>query len=342
MFVLIFILAHIRLDTELQIPLGEFEIFSQESFAVSDEGVIAYLDDEGSQLVLFRPDGTLIARSGGKGQGPQEFQDASEVCWSPREGVFVVLDASMQRVSRWKPDGSFVRVANIPVQPSDFRQPREKTSLFLLNPLGLPGIEPTLASYDSETEEQNALWVYPREDTKAFAQVGEAVFPMKWDGKLQYGVGRDFIAIASPEDGVLHVLDLEGRPSRSPLLMKIPARPITPDDVKQVVADLGPFRKILESQGFKASELDPPEHWPLVTEIHVDSSDRIWVFSHPTGQRGAHPFQVYSREGKLVGKGALASIPRHIGKDALYYTEEREEDEVVLVRARIEELNLSE
>jgi len=341
MFLLILTLAHIRLESEVTIPLGEFEIFSQESFAVSDEGVIAYLDDENAQLVLFRPDGALIARKGGKGQGPQEFNDASEVCWSPGEGVFVVLDASLQRVSRWKPDGSFVSVADIPVRPSDFRQPREKTSLFLLNPLGLPGIDPTLTSLDWTSGEQTALWVFTREEVKTFTKVGESVFPMKWDGRLQYGVGRDFVAVASPEDGMLHILDMKGKPVRAPMRMDIAARPITEDDVKQVVADLGPFRQILESQGFRASELDPPDHWPLVTEIHVDGRDRIWVFSHPT-RNGKHPFQVYTRDGKQVGRGELASVPRHIGRDAIYYTEEVEEDEIVLVKAKISTLNLAD
>lgn len=73
-----------------------------------DEHVVALVGGS-TELIVFDRDGRIVARSGGRGRGPEEFT-SSELALSPyRGGSILVLDTPTRTVSIFDRRGAFGR-----------------------------------------------------------------------------------------------------------------------------------------------------------------------------------------------------------------------------------------
>lgn len=81
-------------------------------------GVVVTADRLSGELRFFGPDGRLVRRRGGRGEGPREFINiiAMERC---RGDSLVVLDARRRYLPVRSPDGTFARTIDLTGLPSD-------------------------------------------------------------------------------------------------------------------------------------------------------------------------------------------------------------------------------
>jgi len=83
------------------------EVLGGESFAVDGGGNVYVLDREDDQIVAFAPDGSVMWRAGGSGEGPGRIQGANGIVWDGGDRLY----ASLQNgglVDVWDLEGNHV------------------------------------------------------------------------------------------------------------------------------------------------------------------------------------------------------------------------------------------
>jgi hypothetical protein len=82
-------------------------------YVVSPKGIVLLHDPTGPQLLLFGPDGALLAKVGRSGGGPGEYRAVSGLV-ALDDSLFALYDASASRVSFFRPDGTFATSWPVP------------------------------------------------------------------------------------------------------------------------------------------------------------------------------------------------------------------------------------
>lgn len=316
------------------IDLAPHEIYTQsydaESaslVALSDDGTICILDENELQMVFIRPDGSLGKRVGREGKGPGEFKffGPSGITWIPGEKVFAVMDWGNRRVSKFSPSGELISEFHAPRFADAPNYPNPKTLLYISAPNGQGGEHPRLMAFDIATQTPSTVWEYVPEKPIELTRGGNFVITFNWDPILTYGMGSDFIAIAFGSTKQIHMVGLNGKAIGAPIKAELRQFPVTDEQIAEQLDTLDANQKPIVKQN-----LVRPEFWPSILKIIVDRKDRIWAFG--PRQELASPWQVnvFDRQGHLLGKGELPTIPALISEDTLYYISPDKNDDVAL------------
>ncbi len=74
---------------------------------VDDSGRVYVVDGKASEMVAFAPDGTLLWRASGPGQGPADIEGLNDLAWDGADNL-VLLNQSGTRLDTWTTDGTYV------------------------------------------------------------------------------------------------------------------------------------------------------------------------------------------------------------------------------------------
>jgi len=302
--------------------LGEHEIYRSRALAVSDSDRVAVIDRDEGRVVLLSADGAESSVFGRKGQGPGELEAPVEITWDFEGERFAVLDGGASRISYWDRDGNYLDEDRLSVNGLVPRI-RGKKLYMVRDAFGF-NVEPAIIRLKPGKEKVEELFVYDLDRETRFSQAGndgDAVrVAFRWDPKLCYDLGSNFVVWTFGDSAQVHILDLKGRPRGEPIAVKLPRPPITD---KQIEEGIGLMPREMHASLHR--NLVRPEGWPLIRDVFVDEADRIWVIGSSRDVKSSHPFRLLSREGDLLGRGYIYSVPNFVGHGALYYLEEKRE-----------------
>jgi len=92
----------------------EARLYASHGMSIDRQGNIYVADTGGFRLVRFSADGALTAEYGGRGSGPGQLLEPTDVAFASNGDMFVV-DNSNQRIQRWGADGTYIGEWPIPV-----------------------------------------------------------------------------------------------------------------------------------------------------------------------------------------------------------------------------------
>lgn len=323
-FALLFVMTALE-DNPLQVKKGwtvsldEFEVYRSRALAASPNDVVAVIDRDAGRVVLFDATGTMRGELGRSGQGPGELERPVEVTWGRAEGVFVVLDMGNNRISKWREDGSLVSETQVSQAGLSPRLLGAGTLFFVNNAFHMNN-PPTLFRLDMGSGDAKSFFVYNKSKPIQFND-GDGVRVMfRWNNKLSYDLGSDFLVYNWGERPMLYLLDLDGKATGKPIPTGLP-RPELSDGQLEEGINLMPH----SMHGGIRQVMIRPDHWPYVREVYVDPADRIWVVGATGAVEDPHPFGVFQRDGKRLGRGLIPKVPNFIAADGqVYYLEDIE------------------
>ena len=269
---------------------------------------------------MLSADGTEATRLGTEGQGPGELETPFEITWSRKEGLFVILDSGNNRVSLWDGDGSFVREKPLPVAGLTPRVHGQK--LFMVRDAFGFTRDPAIIQTTIGKQKTKEILVFAQERRTEFTDAGNTENPLRvafrWDPRLSYDLGSNFLVWTYGDAKRVHLIGLTGKPLDKPIEVSLPRTQITDDQFEEGInlmpADMQPrLRRALVK----------PESWPHIRDVFVDEADRIWVIGSSRDVKSSHPFRLFSRGGELIGRGYVFKVPNFVGHGALYYLEDK-------------------
>lgn len=290
------------------IDLTEHDVYNVSAVALSDQGVLAVMDNDQKQLLFFDPGGTFIKRLGRAGQGPEEFSYVPEIRWSKRDDAFLAFDEVRSRVSKWSPNQGFI---------SGFKLPRHRWMEFLyrtpsggmvfaVDVYGYNGANPRILIW----EEQIAKTVIEITDHKKYP--GTAKTPMGPFGmvnhfhpRLLMAMGSNYLAVCFNRDDLVEYYSPDGTVLKKSVRPKLRSFKITKEYLEQWLREHETFVQ----QMVKVSELDHPEFLPKIDHLIIDDQDRLWVFGNRSFEQETVEVEVFDRFGQALGFQKLPKIP---------------------------------
>lgn len=320
-----FMLLVMASETGTSVNLSDYDIFAPNiRITVNDENILAVLKDDSEKvLLLFNGHkGTLIAKCGRKGAGPEEFGSPDAVWWSPQSATFCVFDADHGRVSQWDSLGNFSGVTKVDQKLKDPFMRRDGRILFTRNRYGLLSTRPTLQQVAGLNGPRRVLWSAPADWFQA-ARVkidGQVMVVSKaWDPRLLYAVGEDFVAVAYTINNRVEILDSEGQPQHA-FMVDFKQYAVTDQDISEQMARFFPMLR--EKLQAKRETLFKHQFWPEVHSLLVDNQDRIWLIGQPERTEAAlTPIKLFNDKGEVLQAFKLSSPPRALSQDTMFLVE---------------------
>lgn len=304
--------------------LSEHEIYRSRMFAVSDDGTVVVLDRDKNRAVRISPDGKTASQLGTNGEGPGELSAPGEITWSRKEQVFVILDAG-RRASKWDNNGVFVAEYRFNGNGRSPRMVGNKKMILARAQFGMNGGTPGLVQVRLGKDKAKEILNYVPDKPTTFTNAGNEANPLRiafrWDPRLMFSTGSDFIAYAFGGEPTLHIIDFKGKQLVGPIAVRIQRFEVSDDQLEE-----GTLLMPNDWHAGIRKGLVRPEAWPYFREIHVDEKDRIWMVGSSRNVKSSHPYLLYSRTGKKLGRGYVRKSPLVISGDAMYYFDDEGED----------------
>lgn len=316
MVFLFMILAGVNLESGWRTNLSDHDLYRSRTLAVTPTGIVATIDRDAVNVMLLDKDGKFIKRFGVSGQGPGELQAPTEIVWSKPDQALVIMDAGNSRLSWWRPEGEFLKehsyIGNRFLIP---RLLNSETAFLALDSGALNGVA-TLVRFNLATSEQQQIWEYSPEKS-AFTNAGDQENPLRvlfrWDPQLVYDLGSNFLALTFGDTRDFQILGLSGE-KQLQVKVVMEQYPVSDEQIEEGIGHLPASLHDRIRRG-----LVKPDKWPFISAIHVDPSDRIWVFGGAPEVGAPHPFRVYNREGMEIGAGKVPDVPMDVTDKGLYY-----------------------
>ncbi len=316
-----------RLEEDLRIGAveggGPATFGELKGLAVTGNGRIAVLDAQAREIRVFSRDGAHLATHGGQGSGPGELSEPYGLMLGP-EGRLWVPDNSANRMSVFDPDSGFVDSWPFPVllygyiwggammedgrvwKPSLTRNARRDLVLRVYGPeMTLEDSLPLAPRPEVDPEDRPAAFYYEAPDGSRRGFRGVPWYP-RGDRVLDpSGV------IWSTDAGNPAYRIKRWTPGRDTTRVIETRRPLVPVTDAERDSAIDAIREDLRP--YNAADQDwskIPEVKPAVTAMFVAEDGRIWVrFSHPEAD-SLVAYDVYERDGRLVGTAMGALDPQ--------------------------------
>jgi len=334
MIIIITMLLAIDFNPTLKLDVTQFEIYEPPAAAVAHDGTIVICDSETGNLIYFSADGKLLRRVSSKGQGPGELQMPGWIEWDPHKGVFRIGDYGNRRFSSWNLKGELKgETPFFKGQGFMFKVMPNDTLLLSRDLAGHFEGRPRLAIYPLNGTETEEIWAYELDKQREVTAAdlpndgGRVARLLRWDPRLSYDAGSNFIAVTWGETQDIQILDLTGKKQRQ-FGVEMPQYPLTKEQIQNQVMEFNErFRSLL------AKNMVLREFWPATSQIIVDEADRIWTFSFQKEDGEPFSFRVFNSNGDKLGSGTLPEIPDSILKDKLYFFSQDEDEEALFLEA---------
>jgi hypothetical protein len=319
-------LFDLALDLELGIEDGDpdWQIFTFVTDALATpDGRMVIADRGRLEVYIIRPDGTLQARVGGRGEGPGEFLSIWGLMWSWAGREFWVWDMNLVRFNCYSLDGEFLRAQFYGRQEELYDHFISlNDGRFLALTLGDP-VDGSMSRYTIVDEELKVIGDFievpgPRvwKDPKLG---GYGAIPYtELDGVAALQGGR--ILSYHPYGPRLTVYDREGDPLRHlDLGWELPR--VTAAEKEQFRSK---FRDNPANAHFAhwATDMPIPDQHAAFDLVLTDDRDRIWIRRIIPRETGGEPsferFEVLTAEGAWLGSQDLPYRPVTIQGDHVY------------------------
>jgi hypothetical protein len=299
------------------------------------DGRVILAQNSTLEFLLFAPDGSLLARRGGRGGGPGEFRELSRVRAGPGDSI-TVFDFPGARVSILDAEGSFARSYQV---PSIQGRPSVTEAIFadgsiLAIPLGTGP-----ATGQGLVRRERELWHLPLDGGEA---VRIAAFPetetfffegggsrRPFFGKhAYYTTSRRGLIWGQTDRLSLHVVSPDGATREIHRIVREP-RSFGPSDIQPLVderlADAAPDRRPMvqrQLSSLPTSGTVPEWGWPDYGDEYgrallVDDADFVWLAEYFMPSAPTNARTVLDTEGTWLGSVSLPArfSPLHIGSD---------------------------
>ena len=324
MLLLLLILAEVHIDKGWHINLSDHDLFRSRTIAVAPDGTVATIDRDAANVMLLDNDGKFIKRFGIKGQGPGELWQPLDIVWSHADKAFLIMDFGNSRLSLWASDGKFIQEHAFSGRGFTPRLPDKKTMFMANNLGGLTDGPIELVLQDRKGSERKVIWSHDPKN-RVFTNAGDEQNPMRilfrWDPQLVYDMGSDFLAVSFGDMETVDILGLDGKKIRT-IKVQLERYPVSDEQIEE---GFGHLPASLHN-GMKRG-LVRPESWPHMRAIHIDPENRIWIIGGSPDVGKPHPFRVYDRHGKELGKGKVPAVPLDITDRGVYYLSKDENAE---------------
>lgn len=293
------------------------------------DGRILVADVGSAPLRMFAPDGRQEAVRARDGSGPGEFEYLARL-FACGDSLYA-YDIGGRRVSALTPEGRFLRHFRFSIPEG-----QQAPYLSACTPDGRFvhigwGVAPTVAAVHRDTV---PVWVtatpegspavidtVPGSERWGQTYNGRVVGsrPLPFGKQPHVAAGRTRLYLATGDGFTVRVYDREGQRLPTTLTASVPAAPVSPDDIREIIEaevrnDGEQYRRGIEREF--GSITYPAVHAPI-TALLVDAADHLWVraYAHPAAT--AAIWRVFSPEGALI---ATAELPQalavlEIGED---------------------------
>jgi hypothetical protein len=308
------------------VDLSELGLFHRTHFAVDDHDRIALIDSRDLKLLFLDFHGNILARAGGRGEGPGEFTKPGEIYWIQRDRIFIVSDFGNDRFSFWSQDGQLVREYDKPLGTANPKFLDSNRLLLAKYKRGEGTRTPTLLLHRLAEAESEPLWHYPGKKHRKYKSFEERLRRYTpWDTMLLFGAGSDFIVVNYSSEADLTILTFDGQPTDMRFTTGM-ARP----RLQSASIESWLRRQPEQLRGELKRNLITPGYWPAASYLTVDADDRIWVFGFREKAGVPIPLRVLSKTGKEQATGSFPDyIPYVIQSDNLFCYENSEEKIIV-------------
>lgn len=272
------------------------------------------------ELRRYDPEGTLVWRAAGQGEGPGEHRVLMFVGLIPGDTV-VTWDVRLNRVQLFDPEGGPVRAFRV-VAPWSGAPPTGVIGVSGRHPVltfNAGGGEPEdgivrwpavrIATLSLEDGSVRVVMDVPGPEVRAavdgaLAQVMEYPF-----GKgPRYSVSAGRLAVVDTERLAVRSVSLDDGAVTAILRRDESVREVTEEDVDAYVewmTDISVGAGLHVPPGL--AEQPMASTLPALKSIHLDAGGNLWVEPHSRHGSGIPPFQVYTPGGEWLGTVAVPS-----------------------------------
>ena len=295
---------------------------SLSSFSVDDSGNIYIVDGKENKIKIYRGDGSFLRSYGRRGQGPGEFQGASQIVILP-DGGQIVTDFMGRRLVFFSAKDEFLRqVSTSGFSIGEIRCDR-RGDIYALNVIFAPEKRTQeLIKFDSSMKPIATLTIL---DVEKKPRVTNPYSP--W---IRYGITRrDEVVWAMTSKYEINVVDPEGKAVKRIAKDFDPVK-IAAAEKERLIQD---YTRGLPA-GFPSITFEFPTSLPPINNMFLDDQDRIFIQTYERDGRGGLYYDVFDPEGRYVSKFPFPEKEEAVAvkKDKLYSMFRDSKEGVLLVK----------
>jgi hypothetical protein len=295
---------------------------SLSSFSVDDSGNIYVVDGKENKIKIYRGDGSFLRSFGRRGQGPGEFQGASQIVILP-DGNQIVTDFLGRRLVFFSAKDEFLRQVSTSGFSIGGIHCDHRGDIYALNVISGPEKRTQeLIKFNSNMKPIATLTLFDEERKPGVFKP----FSL-W---IRFDVThRDELVWAIASKYEINILNSEGKP------------------VKRIVKDFDPIkitgaekeRLIREDKqglpaGFPSPTYEFPPSLPPIKNMFLDDQDRIFIQTYEKDGRGGLFYEVFDPEGRYISRFSFPEKEEAgvVKKDKLYSMIRDYKEGVLLVK----------
>lgn len=314
------------------------------------EGGVA-VADASREIRVFGADGRLVARYGGAGEGPGEFQHISVLARLPGDSL-LAIDGRTARSTVLAPDGTVARTITLPTDLPGATYAMDVDpagSVYMLRGRGF-GIDAeegvhrpefTIYRVSADGTEADSLgaWPGPRTHVRIEGRRVSVTETLLTDN-THIAPARNGFFVGTSDRYEIERRAMDGRLLQ---LVRVAGAEREVDDALADAALEARLARIGDDNLRRLSrrtltELPPPERVPAFAGFIIDDSEHLWVRSYPLPGDTAQAFDVFDPAGRWKSSVQLPTdfTPWHIGEDFVLGVQRDELGVESVVRFRLE------
>jgi len=308
----------IKLEKDLVIgerPGAKEPLFqSIRSFRVDNSGNIYVLDSRAPKLIKFDSRGNVLFSIGRKGQGPGEFMVPTMMELGKQNSI-LVYDLGNRRLSYFSADsGALLEEKSTARLGRLFRVDDDSQGSFF-GTLNLPGPEQKVQIVTKYSPSLEPVKEFFRIEDR---QLGSEVRP--YAPNLLFRVLSDGrLLVANDAEYKFYWYDEKGGLLRTAQTDYRPVAFTAADKARYIEAFTKDGGPLPNDEMFVF-----PDEYPPIEHMVTDDRDNIFVRTHDADKKGRHYYEAFDRDGKPLGRFALAFAITCVVGDGMY---SREQDE---------------
>lgn len=258
------------------------------------------------ELLFLGPDGGLVRRAGGRGDGPGEFRQLLSPVRLPGDSV-AAWNSSPSRVSVFDPDGIHVRDVAF-LSPASFPRPLASGGWIAesLDPLPLGEVEALVTesrvilhlaadgSVQDTVARLDGRRIFGTRGGFGPQPLSPAAHLALQGNRVVYGWGGEFVLSVRDPSGALQMRVRNTTPPH-------PVSPAARDSIRRAIQESRGRAAAAEG---RAGHWDPPipEHLPHFERLLVTAEGGIWVQRPEGGGNRIREWLIHSPGGELLGR----------------------------------------
>lgn len=297
-------------------------LYQVEGAARLSDGKIVVANRGTAELRFYAPEGQLVLAAGGRGDGPTEFRDIRLVGILPDDSV-MVSDVRSGSISVYDRAGRLARrqrylVSVFGIFPSPVGVLSDGSTMLRPGSTDRPenevfegGVRRPIAEVviaGPDGAERRSLGRFPLGETHCLpderpghgCKVGG---PVPFSRRLSWSAGKDRIALASSDSFSVRILDASGAPIQVVRQRRKPmeVREADREGLRQRAREYLPptlVREVLDAM----DAMPRYDTYPAFAGLRLDREGRLWVEESRRPDDDRSVWQVFDREGLLIGR----------------------------------------